>query len=309
MTTADKNINSEALLDNRSLRDRYADQVEALERVGKLTMLPDDLHVTKEMVANFYGVVLKSIESVVFNHKGELVADGVKVIKGEELSFFKNESAIDRRTPALTILPRRAVLRIGMLLRDSEVAKALRSYLLNVEEIAREEAPKISDDAMDKLVKTFDLPTTHIQAVEKWLETLRENEKLKATITAVKEEVKTLAPKAKKYDEFQNSNGYYYIADVSKIINAPGMGPNKLHEFLRDLRVLVKDWEGRIIPTQRYMKSGYFHVVIKDITVFNKFLKERVKKESATTFVTPKGIEFIRNLLIKHGYKTAKQVG
>jgi len=51
---------------------------------------------------------------------------------------------IDFNNKSNTLLPRRAILRIGMLLRDSEVAKEVRSQLLNIEEKASDEI-KISD--------------------------------------------------------------------------------------------------------------------------------------------------------------------
>lgn len=39
-----------------------------------------------------------------------------------------------------------------MLLRDSEVAKEVRNYLLNVEEVAKEKAPEVIHEAIDKTV-------------------------------------------------------------------------------------------------------------------------------------------------------------
>jgi anti-repressor protein len=133
-----------------------------------------------------------------------------------------------------------------------------------------------------------------------------ENETLKVEIKAVKKEIKTLAPKAEKFDEFQNSDGYYYIGDLAKVLNPKGMGRNLLFGFLRDLRVLVKDFDNRSIPTQRYMKSGYFKVVFREYSFYTKYGTRETRK-NATTYVTPKGMDFIRDLLIQHGYLTAKK--
>ena len=52
---------------------------------------------------------------------------------------------------SLRLIPRRAILRIGMLLRDSHVAKTVRSYLLNVEEEARVEAPQVVARAVKRV--------------------------------------------------------------------------------------------------------------------------------------------------------------
>lgn len=47
------------------------------------------------------------------------------------------------------LLPRRAVLRIGMLLRDSEVAAKVRTYLLNVEENTKQEDKEMITGSWD----------------------------------------------------------------------------------------------------------------------------------------------------------------
>ena len=62
-----------------------------------------------------------------------MVIDGYKVLSKKEFENLHNVSfKISNR--GLGIFPRRSVLRIGMLLRDSVVAKLVRSYLLNVEQ-------------------------------------------------------------------------------------------------------------------------------------------------------------------------------
>jgi len=140
-------IKSDALLESKTLRESVINRTEVLDRVKKLTMLPDDLHVTIEMAANYYEVHNDAIESVIRDHKDELTSDGMQVLKGERLSAFKTETGFSSRAASLTIIPRRALLRIGMLLRDSLVARQVREYLLNVEEIARKDAPAIIDEA------------------------------------------------------------------------------------------------------------------------------------------------------------------
>jgi hypothetical protein len=73
----------------------------------------------------------------------------LKILRGKDLELFKATLIHDvlalkyRKLNSITVIPHKALLRIGMLLRDSEVAKALRSYLLNVKEIARKEAPRV----------------------------------------------------------------------------------------------------------------------------------------------------------------------
>lgn len=126
-------INSSALIESKSLRESVIDRTEVLDKVKKLSMLPDDLHISIEMAANYYEVGGKAIESLIYDNNEELKTDGLQVLKGDRLSSFKKESGIKSRAGAFTIIPRRAVLRIGMLLRDSPVARSVRDHLLNVE--------------------------------------------------------------------------------------------------------------------------------------------------------------------------------
>ncbi|MEV2910963.1 hypothetical protein ABNF65_20710 [Paenibacillus larvae] len=126
-------INSSALIESKSLRESVIDRTEVLDKVKKLSMLPDDLHISVEMAANYFEVHEDAVEKVIRSNREELEADGLRVLKGNQLSAFKAESGIKSRAAAFTLIPRRAVLRIGMLLRDSQVARSVRDHLLNVE--------------------------------------------------------------------------------------------------------------------------------------------------------------------------------
>ncbi|WP_342416242.1 hypothetical protein NST83_01055 [Paenibacillus sp. FSL R10-2782] len=144
-------IKNDALIESKTLRESYMKHLNVLEKVKKLTLLPDNLNVTVEMSANYYEVHIDAIESVIRDNKEELMSDGLEVIKGERLSAFKAECQISSRASSLTIIPRRAILRIGMLLRDSQVARAVRDLLLNVEEVARVEQPQLIQKATNQL--------------------------------------------------------------------------------------------------------------------------------------------------------------
>ena len=73
------------------------------------------------------------MQQVIKRHRDELISDGYKVLSKSDL---ENVHDVHFKIPnrGLAVFPRRAVLRIGMLLRDSVVAKLVRSYLLNAEE-------------------------------------------------------------------------------------------------------------------------------------------------------------------------------
>ncbi|MCC8334952.1 restriction endonuclease [Streptomyces sp. R1] len=130
-------ISETALLESPALRSSVLDRTDVLDRVKALSLLPDGMHVTTAMVATYFEVSRKAIESLVFDHRDELTVSGYRVLTGTELTSFKEVSGILSRSRSLALYPRRAVLNVAMLLRDSEIARQVRVYLLNMEYLAR----------------------------------------------------------------------------------------------------------------------------------------------------------------------------
>lgn len=95
------------------------------------------MHVTTAMVAAYFEVGLEAIKSLVKDHRTEFEANGYRIMTGEQLRSFKDLSGIHSRTASLAVFSRRAVLNVAMLLRDSEVARQVRVYLLDMEYLAR----------------------------------------------------------------------------------------------------------------------------------------------------------------------------
>ncbi len=125
------------LLESPTLRGRMAQRTDVLERVGELRLLPDGVHTTSAMVATYFDVGLKAIESLVVDHRHELEANGYHVLAGTELTSFKEVSGIRSRARSLALFTRRTILNTGMLLRDSYVARQVRYELLNDVQEAR----------------------------------------------------------------------------------------------------------------------------------------------------------------------------
>ena len=122
------------LLESASLRNKLCkdENTLVLEKIGQLTTLPETGWATTENVASFYQVPENTIRYVVKRNRKEVESDGYKVLSYSMLKKWHNVTfKISKR--GLAIFPRRAVLRLGMLLRDSLVAKLVRSYLLNSE--------------------------------------------------------------------------------------------------------------------------------------------------------------------------------
>ncbi|WP_164984841.1 hypothetical protein [Ammoniphilus sp. CFH 90114] len=118
--------------------NELARKVEVLEKVKALTLLPDGVHVTTQMVADYYEVSFKAIRSIIMRHREELESDGMN--RGQELKEYKDkiqQESFRNVFAHLSIFQRRAVLRIGMLLRDSEVAKAIERWEILARKILR----------------------------------------------------------------------------------------------------------------------------------------------------------------------------
>ncbi|MEV7519136.1 restriction endonuclease [Streptomyces sp. NPDC091371] len=126
-------INESVLLESKTLRTSVLERTHVLDKVKALSLLPDGLHVTTAMVAAYYEVNVTAIRSLIADHRDELEANGYHVLTGTQLSAFKALSRSQSRSASLAIFSRRAVLNVGMLLRDSEVARQVRTYLLDAE--------------------------------------------------------------------------------------------------------------------------------------------------------------------------------
>lgn len=148
-------------IDDRTLRDNNVGHYEVLEKVKKLLLIPSFEVMTLKQVADYYEVDPHTVEMICSRNSDELNSDGVcrkKVkdflnsqhVRAEKSSYtttfvYDNGLNITMSNGGLKVFPRRAILRVGMLLRDSEVAKEVRTQLLNIEE-------KVSDET-----KTHDI--------------------------------------------------------------------------------------------------------------------------------------------------------
>lgn len=134
-------MNELALLESRTLRTEHVGRVDVLDKVKALTLLPDGVHADIPIVAAYYEVGTGTIESLVRRNREELEGNGLRVLKGEEYKEFATVALkiTNSKARSATLFTRRAILNVGQLLEDSKVAKDVRAYLLNLEEIATHE--------------------------------------------------------------------------------------------------------------------------------------------------------------------------
>jgi hypothetical protein len=128
------------LLESRTMRDQHVYRDEVLEKVKILPQLPNTLEITLQMAANYYEVPLETIRSLVKRNRMEFNEyEELRLLKGKALKDFKtlvqDEPSLSGIN-SLQLLNRRGLLRLGMLLTESDVARSVRNYLLNVEEVS-----------------------------------------------------------------------------------------------------------------------------------------------------------------------------
>ncbi|MFE9885666.1 restriction endonuclease [Streptomyces scopuliridis] len=124
----------DALVESRALRASVAERDNVLDKVKQLALSPDGLHATTKDVAAYFEVGETVIRALVHDHRSELTSNGYRTLSGDELSCFKQLCGITSRSRSIGVFSRRAVLNTAMLLRDSIVARQVRTYLLNAEE-------------------------------------------------------------------------------------------------------------------------------------------------------------------------------
>lgn len=157
-------MNSENFIEQKSLRDECVDRVEVLEKVKGLLLIPYFECMTLKQIAEYYEVDNKVIEMCYTRHKEEIDSDGVSRIipknvknlkptecriknyeqlNGKAVVEFSDGVKFVIPNRGVTTFSKRAIMRFGMLLRDSRVAQELRTQLLNVVEHAEETNPEL----------------------------------------------------------------------------------------------------------------------------------------------------------------------
>ncbi|MEF9912102.1 hypothetical protein RJT17_18175 [Streptomyces sp. P5-A9] len=135
------------LLESQALRVEQMGRVEVLDKVKSLVMLPDGIHLRTEEVARYFEVSTEVIKKLTQRHRAEVEENGLRLVRGAELrafhrdmmSLWKGEGpeSYPQAPTQLTLYTRRTVLNVAMLLRDSDIARSVRTHLLDAEEELR----------------------------------------------------------------------------------------------------------------------------------------------------------------------------
>ena len=157
-----KEKSNDNVISDRSIRDKCVGHYEVLERVKELLLLPGRELMSIEQVADYYEVSIDHIKSLYGLNREEIDGDGTEMIprgfyngsvinptsveqKQTSVTYtFENGQIVTINNRGLKAFSKRAVLRIGMILQQSSIAKEVRTQLLNIEEKSSNEV-KIHD--------------------------------------------------------------------------------------------------------------------------------------------------------------------
>lgn len=272
----------------RAERDALAARTDVLDKVAVLRTLPDNMHCTTPMVAEFYEVDVTVIRQVVSRNQDEFDCDGYETVTradvSDKLSLTWSELGFPAKAHTAALFPRRAILRLGMLLRDSLVARRVRDYLLDAE--ASSPARELTED--EKLYEAF-------------LILRNRNEKLALENQQQAEKIAVDAPKVNYFE--------VYVADTDCLkLRTVAANNNVGEEWLRDL-LLDKGWiyveterrysesKGCVEIRRRYSAYAHKRPYFKPIEVHEA---PRFKGEVMHTLkITPAGAEALARLIAR----------
>ena len=117
----------------------------AVDHLSKAKALTMAVHqgtgfATTRQMSEYYEVPVETVKTALMRHRDEFLADGVEERKGKELEALRRVGSdglnLPESTTRLICWTPRAALRLGMLLRDSAIAKAVRTVILDIVESA-----------------------------------------------------------------------------------------------------------------------------------------------------------------------------
>ena len=125
-------------------------------------------------------------------------------------------------------------------------------------------------------------------------EILEQNNKLIASLTnQVVEQNNSITEKniqLETWDRVSNSDNWFEMGSVSKLLNVKNCGRNKLFEFLRGNNILRYNNE----PYQQFVDREYFKLIEQEVT-----LPSGDTMINRKTVISQKGIDYIRKALDK----------
>lgn len=162
--------------------------------------------------------------------------------------------------------------------------------------VRKEVLPSINKTGGYHIAPQYKVPSTHIEAVEALLASLKNEQRLA-------EENEALRPRAAFADQLTCSKGSVLIGVAAKLLKIPVgpkkfMGQNQLFARLREEGILYLQ-NGSNLPYQKYIDDGYF-----EVKVGTRPHPDGVPRTYQTIKVTPDGLRFIWKTIVGKGADT-----
>lgn len=138
-----QNEKSMKYVESKTVRNETLNNIsyDFLDKIKVIPYLTNDMVVSTNQIANYYECGLEAVKTIIKRNRSEFEDDGMVVLKGSDLKEFKKKIGEVQSEPtlsyasSLTILPKRSLLRVGMILTNNSIATQVRNYLLNIESV------------------------------------------------------------------------------------------------------------------------------------------------------------------------------
>ena len=285
------------LMENKEMRDSLVERLDVLDKVGSLLLLDELQMATTEQVAKYFSTEGKPItedviKKLVERNRDEIESDGYKVALKEELTTNLLGDKLSLKTKrggfnilddngevvasgsnkGIALFPKRAILRVGMLLRDSEVAKELRTQLLNVVETVAETNDELLVKEADK---EKDLILNIVFA--------KNDTELAIAVNKHLQYVERYKHKAQRYDEVYEAEHLFTTTQIAKDM---GMSAVRLNRELVKREIIYKK------GNTYYFHAKYQHLV-------PEYADYHITEYGQTMKWKNKGREWVMDLLSK----------
>lgn len=271
----DRRIN-EGIIDLNERKQKINEEnIYVLEQVKDILTIKETDFATVQMCAEYFEVSERRIRQIINEINEELKDNGLKMynkenflreinlplrnnkqMNGKSILTFENGYELIFPNRGMYLMTKRTLLNIGMLLRDSEVAKELRRRILDIVHDAENGNGSIETvvNEIDEEKKlSMELGAAIVEGnLSKVVEITTKINELK------NKRISELQPRANWFDDFMNSEGSYTSTQVAKLLNISSA--KRLNKLLYENQVIFKQGESWL-PYATTDKSWYKIVV------------------------------------------------
>lgn len=239
----DRRINDGIVDLNERKQKINEENIHVLERVKDILTIGKTDLITVQMCADYFEANERTVSDCINVNKLELEENGLKVYKRKEIiqifentgyPYLEEEFKIPNR--GLRLMTKRTLLNIGMLLRDSEIAKELRRRILDVVHDAENGNGSIETvvNEIDEEKKlSMELGAAIVEGnLSKVIEITTKINELK------NKRISELQPKADWFTDFMAREGSYTSTQIAKLFNLSSA--KKLNQLLYENKIIYK---------------------------------------------------------------------